>query len=104
MTRRCLAAAAALGLIFVLAGTVLWAGAKYEITLKSGATYMVEKLEDGSFEVSVSSGAKVGSLDNEGARGSAFKVYDDQGNLLGTATLINPDALELIDQHVRGGS
>ncbi len=106
MTRRCLAAAAALGLIFVFAGSVLWAGAKYEITLDSGATYTVEKLDDGSYEVSVSSGEKVGSMQTEGTRGSGatFKVFDDQGNLLGTVTIINPDALELIDQHVRGGS
>jgi hypothetical protein len=95
-------------MIFVLVGSVLVAGPKYEITLDSGATYTVEKLEDGSYQVSASSGEQVGSLTagsraGEGA-GGAFDVFDAEGNLLGTAELINPDALELIDQHVRGGS
>ena len=107
MERRCLPLVAASALVLVLAGSAADAGPKYTITLESGATYTVEKIDEDSYVVSDGSDQRAGSLEGGGSSrgaGGEFEVFDAEGNLLGTANLINPDALELIDEHLRSGS
>ena len=96
--KRHLALSAALGVLLICGVSDLSAGAKYEITLASGATYTVEKVDPDTFNVANSSGELVGYL--RAASGGGLEVFDAEDNLLGSTQYVNPDALEMIDEHL----
>ena len=102
----------ALVLLCILGVSSLSAGPKYKITLQSGATYELEKVDDNTINVSNNSGELVGSVKipqqgSAGTRGSGegegYETFEAEGNSLGKAPSLNPGALELIDTHVAGG-
>ena len=98
MTRRGLAVAALVALMLVYMATPS-AGARYRITLESGATYSLEKVDEHTFDVFNEADEFVGSIKRSRA---GLEVVNADRAALGMARYINPDALELIDRHVRG--
>ena len=98
MTRICILAAALLALAGVSLSS---AGAKYEVTLESGDTYTVERVASDTFNVTDGADEPVGYLKTGGG---GIQVFSAQDDLLGSASVLNPDALEIIDEHVGGGT
>ncbi len=72
------------------------AGPKYTITLESGATYAIEKVDTQTYNVENSSGAFVGYL-KTGVSGEGVDVFDAQDTPLGSADRLNPDALDILE-------
>jgi len=70
--------------------------AKFEITLDSGTTFYLEKVADDRIDVEDGSADLVGYLIMPGSGGNV-DVFDPEGKLLGSAEVINPDALEILD-------
>ncbi len=72
------------------------AGPKYTVTLESGATYAIERVDAQTYNVENSSGAVIGHL-KIGEPGEGVDVFDAQDTLLGSADRLNPDALDILE-------
>jgi hypothetical protein len=77
-----------------------YAAETYEIKLKNGAVYKVDKVDADTFRVSNSTDQPVGTVNVSGGK---FTAFSTGGASLGTAARLNPDALTLIDTYLRGG-